>query len=257
MLRGDIMGIEELELELKNLKAFAYDLDGEYAKLKEKIDLITEEIKNLKENKQEEIKSDDVIELPTPEVSVVEIPENNDVVVEQSTEEVVQEPKTDVVVAQAFETQEVALPQVVQEETVATTPLIVTEEVQPKEEGIGAQELDQTPLTPTSIEEVKQPENTVVVKEDLNASKAILTTTTQAEKLRGSKEDQKAKVFEVAESSISEGQQAEVSTTGEKENIEQQVQDMLNRQQELYNSGNLKEAEAIGNELTKKIGEVS
>lgn len=256
MLRGDIMGIEELELELKNLKAFAYDLDGEYAKLKEKIDLVTEEINKLKETKQEEIKNEDVVELPTPEVSeVAGNVENNDTVVEQTTEEVVQVPTTEAVIEQTPETQEVVLPQV-EQETIVTTPLIVTEEVQQKEEGIGAQELDQTPLTPTNIEGVQQVENTVVVKGDLDAPRAILTTSMQAEKLRASKDNQKTSVFEVAESSVSEVQQKEVNTN-ENESIEQQVQDMLNRQQELYNSGNLEEAEAIGNELTKKIGEAA
>ena len=61
------MGIEELEKELKELKAFAYDLNGEYVKLTQRIDEVTKEIKKLKENPKEEI-NQEVIQIPTPEV---------------------------------------------------------------------------------------------------------------------------------------------------------------------------------------------
>ena len=52
------MSIEKLENELKELKAYAYDLNSEYAKFTQRIDAVAEEIKNLKENgKEVEIKN--------------------------------------------------------------------------------------------------------------------------------------------------------------------------------------------------------
>ena len=177
------MGIEELENELNNLKAFAYDLDRQYAELTKRIDAVTNEIKKIKEAEKEEVveiqedpvvaveENTEVVEAPVEEVVPVE--ENTEVVeapveevapVEENTEVVevpVEETSAPLIPVVEVPTEEVAPVaenvEVPVEETSAPLIPIVEAPVEENTEVVNSdvvstQPLEQTPLTPVGIE---------------------------------------------------------------------------------------------------------
>ena len=170
------MSIEELENELKDLKACAYDLNNEYNKLTQRIDSITQEIANIKKQAVEEDKKEVVVEVPdvnqdTPKEEVpfqidnTEVTEENTVVTPLPVQEEVPNETDD---------------------NVVVTPVPVQEEV--KVDIPFSQELSQEPLTP-SIEIPSVSEKTVddtYIKADDNQPRAILVTALQGGNLRKS-----------------------------------------------------------------------
>ena len=163
------MGIVELENEIRDIKACAYDLNGEYAKLTQRIEAVVEEMKKLKETSKEE-----TIQIPTPEENKEEVPSTEAAqeiaaivtpIVNNPSENVVEIPQND------------------------GTKEVVQEAVP------GPQELDQTPLSPVGIEITKDETKQVFIKQKGDPAKAILITSVQSKKLKDSKEEQKAKTF--------------------------------------------------------------
>ncbi len=166
------MGIAELENEIKDIKACAYDLNRDYAKLTQRIEIVAEEMKKLKETSKEE-----TIQIPTSEVNKEEV----------SSTETVQE--TSAVVTPIFNNTS---------ESVVVIPQ--NEEVK---EGVqdavpGPQELDQTPLSPVGIEMDKDETKQVYMKKDDAQAKAIIINLKQGENLRTSKEEQKKEIFDTS-----------------------------------------------------------
>ena len=163
------MGIVELENEITDIKACAYDLNSEYAKLTQRIEAVVEEMKKLKETSKEE-----TIQIPTPEENKEEVPSTEAAqeitaivtpIVNNPSEKVVKIPQND------------------------DTKDVVQEAVP------GPQELDQTPLSPVGIDITKDETKQVFIKQTVDPAKAILITTVQSKKLKDSKEEQKAKTF--------------------------------------------------------------
>ena len=253
------MGIEELEKELKELKAFAYDLNGEYVKLTQRIDEVTKEIKKLKENTKEEI-NQEVIQIPTPEVEEQVV-----------SEEAAQVSETEQEISEEVST-EVVQENVVAEPTVVT-PIVQNEEVQVapvQEENTeavpGPQVLDQSPLTPVGIELPKE-ENQVFMKVDSNEPRAIMITSFQSEKLKKSKDVNKSLVIDGV-AVATEEQQVELPKTDETAVItpivqqvktqEQEMNEMMEQAQQLYAEGKTAEAEQITAKiLSKNVNEAA
>ena len=253
------MGIEELEKELKELKAFAYDLNGEYVKLTQRIDEVTKEIKKLKENTKEEI-NQEVIQIPTPEVEEQVVSEET-AQVSETEQEISEEVSTEVVQGK-----------VVAEPTVVTS-IVQNEEVQVapvQEENTetvpGPQVLDQSPLTPVGVELPKE-ENQVFMKVDSNEPRAIMITSFQSEKLKKSKDVNKSLVIDGV-AVATEEQQVELPKTDEtavvtpivqqEKTQEQEMNEMMEQAQQLYAEGKTAEAEQITAKiLSKNVNEAA
>ena len=253
------MGIEELEKELKELKAFAYDLNGEYVKLTQRIDEVTKEIKKLKENTKEEI-NQEVIQIPTPEVEEQVV-----------SEEAAQVSETEQEISEEVST-EVVQENVVAEPTVVT-PIVQNEEVQVapvqgenNEVVPGPQVLDQSPLTPAGVEIPKE-ENQVFMKVDSNEPRAIMITSFQSEKLKKSKDVNKSLVIDGV-AVAAEEQQVELPKTDEtavvtpivqqEKTQEQEMNEMMEQAQQLYAEGKTAEAEQITAKiLSKNVNEAA
>lgn len=253
------MGIEELEKELKELKAFAYDLNGEYVKLTQRIDEVTKEIKKLKENTKEEI-NQEVIQIPTPEVEEQVV-----------SEEAAQVSETEQEISEEVST-EVVQENVVAEPTVVT-PIVQNEEVQlapvqgeNNEVVPGPQVLDQSPLTPAGVEIPKE-ENQVFMKVDSNEPRAIMITSFQSEKLKKSKDVNKSLVIDGV-AVATEEQQVELPKTDETAVVtpivqqvktqEQEMNEMMEQAQQLYAEGKTAEAEQITAKiLSKNVNEAA
>jgi hypothetical protein len=222
------MSIEELEKELKDVKADAYDMSVNYNKLTQKISDIEKEIDNLKNNSKEEVKEETSVLPPVEEEKTsIELPQ-----VEESKEEVkedtsvlppVEEEKTSIELPQVEESKEEikedtsVLPPVeekptqtiVQNEEVSLAPLIPIEEntsletqtENKSEDIVSAAPTIQglAPLTPQGVEiptvEEKKEEKNQYTKTDTTAPKAILINAAQAVKLKKSKEQNKSIVF--------------------------------------------------------------
>lgn len=245
------MGIEELEKELKELKAYAYDLNSEYAKFTQRIDAIADEIKNIKENGKEveesnevavenedvaipqaEETSDVVVQIPEVEKQeeAVEIEENNNSVsqdVDNTNEELnnINLPTTDPI--ENNETQEVGQAQnetQIQDPSkeIISTPLIPTVEIPQAE--VGTQE------------EVNNENNIIITKVDNGAPKAIVTTAIQTEKLKKS-EEQNSKLV------LGSNEQQTVKSP------EEEMKEMMDQAQQLYAAGKTLEAQ----QLTEKV----
>ena len=254
------MGIEELEKELKELKAFAYDLNGEYVKLTQRIDEVTKEIKKLKENPKEEI-NQEVIQIPTPEVEEQVV-----------SEEAAQVSETEQEISEEVST-EVVQENVVAEPTVVT-PIVQNEEVQVApvqgentEVVPGPQVLDQSPLTPAGVEIPKE-ENQVFMKVDSNEPRAIMITSFQSEKLKKSKDVNKSLVIDGVAVATEEQQQVELPKTDEaavvtpivqqEKTQEQEMNEMMEQAQQLYAEGKTAEAEQITAKiLSKNVNEAA
>ncbi|MBR5370223.1 MAG: hypothetical protein IK137_02850 [Bacilli bacterium] len=242
------MGIEELEKELKDLKAYAYDLNNEYAKFTARIDAVVEEIKKIKGNQQEiEIKNDEVVQIPESE----EVAEKNiePQVVSEETPVVEEVTEPQVVSMEAPVVEETAEPQVVSEETpvveevtepqivsmdapvveeVTEPQVVVTEEApvqQIIEQNNESQALHQEPLIPAGIEIAANEEkkNEIFINTDVagTTTKAIMISSAQAEKLRNSKDENKKLVFETNENQVQDAVGAET-----KEEIKSQIDAM-------------------------------
>ena len=172
------MSIEKLENELKELKAYAYDLNSEYAKFTQRIDAVTEEIKNKKENgKEVEIKNEDIVISQVNETNdVVKIEESNNSTAndihntneELTTTEPIENNKTQEVEQDEIETQ-------IQDPSkdIISTPLIPTVEI---------------PQSQVETNEVSNKNNVIITKVDANLPKAIVTTVIQTDKWRKSEE---------------------------------------------------------------------
>ena len=224
------MAIEELEQELKDLKAYAYDLNNEYAKFSARIDDMVEEIKKLKEN-ENTIQQENSIEMPetviTQSNEVVNESESLDLgTVEESTE-VITEPSTvieETIIQNpepVFETSPVIEESIVQNtepvveippvientsegiqaydnvklaESVISNPLIQPETEVKNEDVSGAQELNQVSSLPE--ENIVNTENKkVIIKTDLNAPKAIMVNANQNVKLINSVDESTKSIF--------------------------------------------------------------
>jgi hypothetical protein len=251
------MGIEELEIELRDLKAYAYDISNEYEKLKERIDEITEEIKKMKENgtsleNTEVVAANEEVVVPQ-ETAVVTPVESGEEQVQETTE----------VIPQANNLEETAVVTPVESSSeiqVDNAPLIQPIEVP------GTQPLAQEPLTPSVVETSNIVENVVYNKIDSYDAKAISTSEKQIANLRASKELQKElalKQNEVAEQSgpvieIPTGEQAVVTglndaapvVTESPEDLEKQMNDMMT---ELATTTD----EVRANELNNKLAELN
>lgn len=225
------MSIEELENELKELKAYAYDLNSEYAKFTQRIDAVTEEIKNIKENgKEVEIKNEDIVIPQVNETNdVVKIEESNN-----STEndmhntneelnsinlpitELIENNKTQEVEQDEIETQ-------IQDPSkdIISTPLIPTVEI---------------PQSQVETNEVSNENNVIITKVDANLPKAIVTTVIQTDKLRKSEELNESIV-------LGSGEQQVVKSP------EEEMKEMMDQAQQLYAEGKTLEAQ----QLTEKV----
>lgn len=253
------MGIEELEKELKELKAFAYDLNGEYVKLTQRIDEVTKEIKKLKENTKEEI-NQEVIQIPTPEVEEQVVSEE-DAQVSEAEQEISEEVSTEVVQENVVAEPTVVTP-IVQNEEVQVAPVQgENTEVVP-----GPQVLDQSPLTPAGVEIPKE-ENQVFMKVDSNEPRAIMITSFQSEKLKKSKDVNKSLVIDGV-AVATEEQQVELPKTDEtavvtpivqqEKTQEQEMNEMMEQAQQLYAEGKTAEAEQITAKiLSKNVNEAA
>ena len=280
------MGIEELEKELRDLKAYAYDINNEYAKLKERIDAVTEEIKKMKENgtsleNTEVTVINEEAEVPQ-ETAVVTPVENSEEQVQETTEVIpqvneVQETAvvtpTDNSEEQVQETTEV-IPQANDlEESTVVTPVESSSEIQVDNAPLikpievpGTQPLAQEPLTPSVVETSNIVENVVYNKMDSYDAKAISTSEKQIANLRASKEVQKGLALNQNEVAEQSGPVIEIPT-GEKtgvtelnqtapvviespEDLEKQMNDMMT---ELATTTD----EVRANELNNKLAELN
>ena len=222
------MGIEELENELKSLKAYAYDLNSEYAKLTQRIDTVTNELKALKENSVEKQDENDVVISENVELPTVES-------VEEKTE--VEESPIETESTPLIPT--VEIPEVSEENN---------EEINTNE--ISTQPLDQTPLTPIGVELPKIEEEvnkTVIDKVDADAPKAILINSMQGEKLRGSLETNESIVLNSETQQVElpnvEGVTDAVSLPQLVKTPEEEMKEMMEQAQQLYAEGKTAEAE--------------
>lgn len=226
------MSIEELENELKELKAYAYDLNSEYAKFTQRIEAVTEEIKNIKENgKEVEIKNEDIVIPQVNETNdVVKIEESNNSTendihntneelnsINLPTTEPIENNKTQEVEQDEIETQ-------IQDPSkdIISTPLIPTVEIPQAE--VGTQE------------EVNNENNIIITKVDNGAPKAIVTTVIQTDKLRKSEELNESIV-------LGSGEQQVVKSP------EEEMKEMMDQAQQLYAEGKTLEAQ----QLTEKV----
>lgn len=220
------MSIEELENELKELKAYAYDLNSEYAKFTQRIDAVTEEIKNLKENgKEVEIKNKDIVIPQVNETNdVVKMEESNNSTAndihnaneELTTTEPIENNKTQEVEQDEIETQ-------IQDPSkdIISTPLIPTVEI---------------PQSQVETNEVSNKNNVIITKVDANLPKAIVTTVIQTDKLRKSEELNESIV-------LGSGEQQVVKSP------EEEMKEMMDQAQQLYAEGKTLEAQ----QLTEKV----
>ncbi len=220
------MSIEKLENELKELKAYAYDLNSEYAKFTQRIDAVTEEIKNLKENgKEVEIKNKDIVIPQVNETNdVVKMEESNNSTAndihnaneELTTTEPIENNKTQEVEQDEIETQ-------IQDPSkdIISTPLIPTVEI---------------PQSQVETNEVSNKNNVIITKVDANLPKAIVTTVIQTDKLRKSEELNESIV-------LGSGEQQVVKSP------EEEMKEMMDQAQQLYAEGKTLEAQ----QLTEKV----
>lgn len=220
------MSIKELENELKELKAYAYDLNSEYAKFTQRIDAVTEEIKNLKENgKEVEIKNKDIVIPQVNETNdVVKMEESNNSTAndihnaneELTTTEPIENNKTQEVEQDEIETQ-------IQDPSkdIISTPLIPTVEI---------------PQSQVETNEVSNKNNVIITKVDANLPKAIVTTVIQTDKLRKSEELNESIV-------LGSGEQQVVKSP------EEEMKEMMDQAQQLYAEGKTLEAQ----QLTEKV----
>ena len=220
------MSIEKLENELKELKAYAYDLNSEYAKFTQRIDAVTEEIKNIKENgKEVEIKNKDIVIPQVNETNdVVKMEESNNSTAndihnaneELTTTEPIENNKTQEVEQDEIETQ-------IQDPSkdIISTPLIPTVEI---------------PQSQVETNEVSNKNNVIITKVDANLPKAIVTTVIQTDKLRKSEELNESIV-------LGSGEQQVVKSP------EEEMKEMMDQAQQLYAEGKTLEAQ----QLTEKV----
>lgn len=225
------MSIEKLENELKELKAYAYDLNSEYAKFTQRIDAVAEEIKNLKENgKEVEIKNKDIVIPQVNETNdVVKIEESNNSTandmhntneelnsINLPTTEPIENNKTQEVEQDEIETQ-------IQDPSkeIISTPLIPTVEI---------------PQSQVETNEVSNKNNVIITKVDANLPKAIVTTVIQTDKLRKSEELNESIV-------LGSGEQQVVKSP------EEEMKEMMDQAQQLYAEGKTLEAQ----QLTEKV----
>ena len=220
------MSIEKLENELKELKAYAYDLNSEYAKFTQRIDAVTEEIKNLKENgKEVEIKNKDIVIPQVNETNdVVKMEESNNSTAndihnaneELTTTKPIENNKTQEVEQDEIETQ-------IQDPSkdIISTPLIPTVEI---------------PQSQVETNEVSNKNNVIITKVDANLPKAIVTTGIQTDKLRKSEELNESIV-------LGSGEQQVVKSP------EEEMKEMMDQAQQLYAEGKTLEAQ----QLTEKV----
>lgn len=220
------MSIKELENELKELKAYAYDLNSEYAKFTQRIDAVTEEIKNIKENgKEVEIKNEDIVIPQVNETNdVVKIEESNNSTAndihntneELTTTEPIENNKTQEVEQDEIETQ-------IQDPSkdIISTPLIPTVEI---------------PQSQVETNEVSNKNNVIITKVDANLPKAIVTTVIQTDKLRKSEELNESIV-------LGSGEQQVLKSP------EEEMKEMMDQAQQLYAEGKTLEAQ----QLTEKV----
>ncbi len=159
------MSIEELEKELKDVKADAYDMSVNYNKLTQKISDIEKEIDNLKNNSKEEVKEDTSVLPPVEEEKTsIELPQ-----VEESKEEIkeetsvlppVEEEKTSIELPQVEESKEEikeetsVLPPVEEKPIIALSSMFadrsaVENNVQPTQPIVANEEVSLAPLIPT------------------------------------------------------------------------------------------------------------
>ena len=298
--------MEELEKELKDLKAEQYDMQSAFDKYKKEMEQRIAELGNkiaeVKGTSKEEIvendNQQDAVITPTEQqdTTEVKVDDQQEPVVEDSNPVIVPDnqpeatPTTSVVESNVVGTDPI---QVATE--VATTPMaegipvIQLDGEKVEEANPGQQLLEQPPLTPTvegimpiqgAVVEQKQPDKKVFVKIDNGNPKAILLNTvnteerlSQASAARKSKEMQERWAFgENVEMvgpviEMPTGEQSvpttEVSTVVEIPTVEQpsivtpiesnnDLEIMMQKQQEAYAAGDMKTAEAIGNELIKK-----
>lgn len=225
------MSIEELENELKKLKAYAYDLNSEYAKFTQRIDAVTEEIKNIKENgKEVEIKNEDIVIPQVNETNdVVKIEESNNSTandmhntneelnsINLPTTEPIKNNKTQEVEQDEIKTQ-------IQDPSkdIISTPLIPTVEISQSQ---------------VKTNEVSNKNNVIITKVDANLPKAIVTTVIQTDKLRKSEELNESIV-------LGSGEQQAVKSP------EEEMKEMMDQAQQLYAEGKTLEAQ----QLTEKV----
>ena len=291
------MNIEELERELKEVKAEAYDLNVNYTKLTQKISDIENEINNLKNNSKEDVTqetNETVVELPPKEENKedsVELPQVEETPVEEVKEEAViplpvVEEKPVRKMSSLFADRSVA-EQPVQTETVAPQneeinlqPLIQPEEtpvapVEEKKEETKVEDVVSAvpnvqglePLTPvgveaTTVEENKPVENVQYIKTDANAPRAILINELQAGKLKKSKDQNKSIVFNSTPAVVTPivpttEQSVQENTTESKEDINKQLESMI---EQLKVTTDEAEAAKLNNDinvLSKKLGQAA
>ena len=265
---------------VEELKAKAYDIDRQYAEWKKQMDALIKEAEEKVASYGGETKTEEVVEEVSTEVSVQEpvvqpevsevapvipveeVPQAEETQAPVVSEEPVVQPEVSEVapvipVEEVPQTEETQAPVVSEEPVVQPEPEVSipvvqpveTSEVveQPKEEGIGEQELDQTPLTPAGIEPTKY--------------ERISITGEQAAKLESSKEAQKAKVLAAMNNTVVETpvvEQPVVANVTEvpapavesSEDLERQMQEMVNELATVTD-------EAKATELNMKIAELN
>ena len=222
------MSIEELEQELKEAKAQAYDLRNEYVGFTNRIDEIERKLNELKEKGLEnssvineeitqEVANEVVAEEPIEETAVEEVqaPENetvtgapieeNNPVIETSREDNT-EPVFET--TPAIEESVIDLNNVGLAESVVSSPLIQPEAGIQNEGVSEVQGLDQITSTP-SENIVNTGDRKVIIKTDLNAPKAISVNSNQSLKLADSVEEEAKIVFD--------GQPVDIKTPSEEE----------------------------------------
>lgn len=225
--------LEDLEKELKEIKAEQYDMDTAFKTYQEKMSKtiadINLKIAELKGEKTEEVVAEESIQIPTPEKEIVE--SNEQEIVLPVGDENQEENKEDVANTEVNET-EVSIPGVSSNEV-----------------GIGTRELDQTPLTPTTaVVEEKQPvkkQKKIMIQTSSDPAKAIMVSRSQKDKLSTSLGENDKKVF--GETS-SEGK--EINAT---DDIKKELQKMYDELPQIDNEAERTVAIDKINVLTKQL----
>ena len=194
------------------------------------------------------------VELPTAEVEeapvIAEPVQGEPVVPEESSVEL---PTTEVVETPVVEEPVPEKPVVPEEPSVElpTTEVVETPVVEEpvKEDGIGTQELDQTPLAPVGVENENSSKK-VIEKEDSVSDKAIIVTTNQNIKLERSKPEMEKKAL--GEQVVENAPAAE-----SKEEINKQLEAMFDQLRTTTDENVAKEINDKIGVLTKKLGEVA
>ena len=220
--------MEDLEKELKDLKAEQYDMDVAFANYKEemarKIADLGKRIQEVKGNAKEDVAGEPVVQQEP--VTAEPVIQQEHVIAEpdSSVEETVQQDSTPIIpvdepneVTTEAPTEAIAVSTEQSEESPVIQPVVE------KSEGISlTPTLDQTPLTPVGIEPISASENVtpepvatdkkVFAKIDQGPAKAILVNEGQFNKAKASKNMQEGLVFRTEENVETNGPVIEVST---------------------------------------------